>query len=97
MAGLHGRWCRYGVNLPPSRARDNQSINPQPPRLLDGLRDAPRAKHYAYRTEQAYVRWSRRCIVFHNKRHRREMGGPEIERFRTHLAVQQDVSASTQT
>ncbi len=70
---------------------------PQPPRLLDTLRDVLRAKHYAYRTEQAYVHWSRRYILFHDKRHPREMGVPEIERFLTHLAVHQNVSASTQT
>ena len=73
------------------------TILPQPLRLLDALREALRAKHYAYRTEQAYVYWSRRYILFHHKQHPRDMGGPEIEWFLTHLAVDQNVSASTQT
>lgn len=70
---------------------------PRPPRLLDCLRFALRAKHYAYRTEQAYVHWVRRYILHHGKRHPEEMGGPEIEAFLTHLAVAAGVSASTQT
>ena len=41
----------------------------EPPRLLDRLRFALRAKHYAYRTEQAYVHWVRRFILYHGKRH----------------------------
>jgi len=49
----------------------------EPPRLLDCLRFALRAKHYAYRTEQAYVHWVRRFILHHGKRHPQEMGGPE--------------------
>jgi hypothetical protein len=56
-----------------------------------------RAKHYAYRTEQTYVNWVRRFILHHKKRHPKEMGGPEIEAFLTHLAVAGHVSASTQT
>jgi len=53
----------------------------EPPRLLDRLRFALRAKHYAYRTEQAYILWVRRFILHHGKRHPQEMGGPEIEAF----------------
>ena len=60
----------------------------KPPRLLDRLRFALRAKHYAYRTEQAYVHhWVRRFILRHGKRHPQEMAGPEIDAFLTHLAV----------
>jgi hypothetical protein len=51
----------------------------QPPKLLDRLRYALRTKHYSYRTEQAYVGWVRRFILFHGKRHPQEMGGTEIE------------------
>ena len=69
----------------------------EPPRLLDRLRHALRTKHYAYRTEQTYVHWVRRFILFHGKRHPQEMGGPDIEAFLTHLAVDGRVSASTQT
>ena len=61
------------------------------------MRQIIRTKHYAYSTEQAYVHWVRRYILFHAKRHPKEMGGPEIERFLTHLAVEGQVSASTQT
>ena len=69
----------------------------EPPRLLDRLRFALRAKHYAYRTEQAYVHWVRRFILHHGKRHPQEMDGAEIEVFLTHLAVEGRISASTQT
>lgn len=68
----------------------------KPPRLLDQVRDAIRRKHYSIRTEEAYVSWIRRFILFHNKRHPREMGAPEIEAFLTHLAVQRRVASSTQ-
>jgi integron integrase len=64
--------------------------------LLDRLREAIRARHYSLRTEEAYVGWVRRFILFHNKRHPAEMGEPEINRFLTHLAVAENVAASTQ-
>ncbi|NEP18708.1 MAG: hypothetical protein F6J97_17715 [Leptolyngbya sp. SIO4C1] len=51
---------------------------PRPKKLLDQVRDAVRLKHYSYRTEQTYVQWIRRYILFHDKRHPREMGVPEI-------------------
>lgn len=69
---------------------------PRPKKLLDQVRDAVRLKHYSYRTEQTYVQWIRRYILFHGKRHPQEMGVPEIEAFLTHLAVQERVAASTQ-
>jgi site-specific recombinase XerD len=69
----------------------------QPPKLLDQVREALRLKHYALRTEQAYVNWIKRFILFHDKRHPREMGVPEVRAFLAHLAVEQHVSASTQT
>jgi hypothetical protein len=53
-------------------------------------------KHYSYRTEETYVQWIRRYILFHDKRHPNEMGVSEIEAFLTHLAVQQNVAAATQ-
>jgi site-specific recombinase XerD len=64
--------------------------------LLDQVRDAIRLKHYSIRTEEAYVNWIRRFILFHGKRHPKDMGGPEIEAFLTHLAVEGHVAASTQ-
>ena len=53
--------------------------------------------HYSIRTEQAYVDWCRRFILWHGKRHPREMGAKEVEAFLTHLAIERGVSASTQS
>jgi integron integrase len=64
--------------------------------LLDQVREAIRTRHYSYRTEEAYVGWIRRFILFHQKRHPAEMGKPEIEQFLTALAVKRNVAASTQ-
>ena len=66
------------------------------PRLLDQLRGRIRVKHYSIRTEQAYVDWVRRFILFHGKSHPRVLGAAEVEAFLTHLAVRRQVSASTQ-
>jgi len=71
-------------------------MEPRPKKLLDQLRDVIRLKHDAYRTEETYVQWVRRFILFHAKRHPREMGRAEIESFLTALAVQQQVAAATQ-
>jgi site-specific recombinase XerD len=69
----------------------------QPPKkLLDQVRDLLRIKHYSYRTEQSYVAWIRRYILFHNKRHPNEMGIPEIEAFLSYLAINENLAASTQ-
>lgn len=51
----------------------------RPPRLLDQARDRLRTLHYSYRTEQQYLQWVRRFILFHDKRHPRTMGAPEVE------------------
>jgi integrase len=56
------------------------------PKLLDRLRAAIRLRHYSLRTEEAYVAWVRRFILFHGKRHPLEMGAAELNRFLTHLA-----------
>jgi integron integrase len=66
------------------------------PRLLDRVRDSIRVRHYSLRTEQTYIQWIKRFILFHNKRHPGDMGEKEIEAFLTHLAVDRKVSASTQ-
>ncbi len=66
------------------------------PKLLDQVRGILRAKHYSYKTEQSYIHWMKRYILFHNKRHPQEMGEKEISRFLTHLAVKENVAASTQ-
>jgi site-specific recombinase XerD len=69
-------------------------VAPQP-KLLDQVREAIRVRHYSRRTEQAYVAWIRRFIVFHRKRHPREMSEPEVTAFVSSLAAR-GVSASTQ-
>lgn len=66
------------------------------PRLLDQVRHVLRRKHYSIRTEEAYVAWVRRFVLFHDKRHPRELGAAEVESFLTHLAVAGEVAASTQ-
>jgi len=65
-------------------------------KLLDQYRDTLRIKHYSPRTEDTYITWVRNYILFHNKRHPKEMGIPEIGQFLAHLAGEQQVSASTQ-
>lgn len=67
------------------------------PRLLDQVREVIRLRHYSIRTEQAYVQWIRRFIVFHGKKHPRDMGSAEVTAFLSDLAVRRNVSASTQT
>lgn len=71
-------------------------LSPNPPKLLDQVRDKIRVKHYSIRTETQYVQWIKRFIFFHGKRHPKEMGAGEVEAFLTHLAVEGNVSASTQ-
>jgi len=66
------------------------------PRLLEQVRERLRLKHYSIRTEQAYVDWIKRYILFHGKRHPASMGKEEAETFLTHLAVDRQVAASTQ-
>jgi integron integrase len=65
-------------------------------KILDQLRQAIRVKHYSPRTEQAYVDWTRRFILFHGKRHPTQMGAAEVQAFLAHLAAERNVSASTQ-
>ncbi|MBK8782582.1 MAG: integron integrase [Anaerolineales bacterium] len=68
----------------------------KPKKLLDQFRDNIRLKQYSYRTEKTYIEWVREYILFHNKRHPREMGVTEINQFITHLVVDRKASASTQ-
>jgi integron integrase len=67
-----------------------------PPRLLDRVRRCARLRHLSARTEEAYLGWIRRFILFHAKRHPDAMGPPEVIAFLTHLAVERRVSARTQ-
>ncbi|MEZ5607311.1 MAG: integron integrase [Burkholderiaceae bacterium] len=69
---------------------------PPPPKLLERLRIHLRTRHYSLRTEEAYLNWVRRFILYHGKRHPQDMGAVEVEAFLSHLAVDRQVSASTQ-
>jgi integron integrase len=77
--------CRFERVIPNPKAR-----------LLDQVREVMRVKHYSLRTEETYVAWIKRFIFFHQKRHPRELGAPEISAFLSDLAVRLKVSASTQ-
>ena len=68
----------------------------EPARLMDRVRRAIRVRHYSRRTEEAYVTWIRRYIVFHGKRQPSELGAVHVSEFLTHLAADRHVSASTQ-
>jgi Phage integrase, N-terminal SAM-like domain len=63
-------------------------------RLLDQLRERIRYRHYSLSTERSYAYWVRAYVRFHGLRHPREMGGPEVEAFLSHLANQRGASAS---
>ena len=68
----------------------------KPPKLLDQVRTVIRYKHYSIRTEKSYIGWIRRYIIFHNKRHPKEMTEVEVMQFINSLVTQGNVSASTQ-
>lgn len=68
----------------------------QPKKLLDLVRDTIRVKHYSMKTEKSYTNWIKRFIIYHNKIHPLKMGKLEIEQFLTYLAVDLQVSPSTQ-
>jgi integron integrase len=98
------------MQSPPGRAAPNCRVIPlrpvdgqsgrisatRAPRLLDRVRTVLRSRHYSPRTEEAYVHWIRRFILFHRKRHPSELGQPDVERFLSDLATERRVSASTQ-
>jgi site-specific recombinase XerD len=63
---------------------------------LDQVRAVICARHYSLRTEETYLRWIKRFILFHGKRHPREIGGQEVQQFLSYLAVEGRVAASTQ-
>jgi site-specific recombinase XerD len=68
----------------------------QEPKLLELVRQKIRLKHYSIRTEESYIRWIKRYIYFHEKKHPKDMGRAEIEAFLSDLAIRGKVSASTQ-
>jgi integron integrase len=87
---------------PDLRSEAAQSPDPAPveaaraPKLLDLLRGEIRARHYSLRTEDTYVHWVRRFILFHDRRHPSDMGPEEVGAFLTHLATDRGVAATTQ-
>jgi len=80
----------------PGNKENNFSQQRDKPKLLDKVTAFMRTRHYSKRTEEAYLDWIKRYIVFHNKKHPAEMGEKEINQFLNHLAVKENVSASTQ-
>jgi len=79
-----------------NKVNEKSTFRPSAPRLMDQVREVLRYHHYGKRTEEAYVRWIRGFIFFHNKRHPKDMGKAEIEAYLSYLAVDQNVAASTQ-
>ncbi|MDQ3057101.1 MAG: integron integrase [Pseudomonadota bacterium] len=84
------------MSYPSSPAEITKPAKKRPTRLLDDVRRQLRVRHYSLRTEGIYVAWIRRFILANGKRHPREMGAVELERFLSVLAVREKVSASTQ-
>lgn len=76
--------------------KNNNIPNNKPPKLLNQVQNRIRAKHYSIRTEQAYLDWIKKFILYHEKRHPADMGDREICAYLTHLAVNRKVAASTQ-
>ncbi len=68
----------------------------KPSPFLGRVRDVLRVRRYSYRTEQTYIHWIRRFILFHDKTHPDTMGEAQVGKFLTHLAVERGVSPSTQ-
>jgi integron integrase len=80
----------------PSVKSDMPAASPQPPRLLDQMRERIRVKHYSLSTEKTYLYWVRFFIRWSGMRHPRDMGAADVEAFLSHLATGREVSAGTQ-
>src|SRR5947207_8824375 len=91
---LSGAWSGASLVCDPQELEPPHAPLPatQSPRLLDQLRAAIRVRHYSPRTEEAYAGWVRRFILFHGKRHPRELGESEVRLFLTSLALGRGVS-----
>ena len=87
-AGAAWHETSRGVRVPPALT--------QPPKFMDHVRHTMRRRHYSRRTEDAYVSWIRRFIVFHGTTHPAKLADEDVTAFLTHLAVREHVSASTQ-
>ena len=89
------------AEIPEDRLKNSEASNGSggslvQPKLLDRVRQAIRSRHFSRSTEEAYIHWIKRFIFFHGKRHPVEMAEAEINQFLTFLAIDQNVSASTQ-
>jgi integron integrase len=87
---------RTASSPPKTPAQPPQEQAGKGKKLLEQVRDTIRLKHYSERTGETYVYWITKYILFHNKRHPKEMGFPEVEAFQLHLAKEQKLSASSQ-
>lgn len=84
-------------NATPGAANsDSISMSPQPPKLLDQVRDRIRIKHYSLATEKTYLYWIRYYVRWSGMRHPRDMGAADAEAFLSYLATARDVAAGTQ-
>lgn len=79
-----------------SSSSSSPLFRPQSQRLMDQVREVLRYHHYALRTEESYVRWILAFIRFHDRKHPKDMGKPEIEAFLSDLAVNKRCAKSTQ-
>jgi hypothetical protein len=84
----HPAWVRIDSRRVPAPPQSLQRLAERAsasegnkPKLLDRVREAIRLRHYSIRTEEAYVSWVKRFILFHGKRHPQEMGADEIRNF----------------
>jgi integrase len=84
------------MNKQKNQIKSIKNMKKPPKRLLDQVRDQIRLRHYSIRTEQAYVSWIKRYILFHQKKHPKDLDRAEIEAFLTYLAKDLNVSSSTQ-
>jgi integron integrase len=71
-------------------------VSQDSPKLLDRMRAEIRVRHYSIRTEETYIDWARRFILFHDKRHPKDMGADEVQSFLSYLAMERKVASSTQ-
>jgi site-specific recombinase XerD len=83
-------------NVPPPGKPAHPESTPKGKKLLDQYSEFLRNRHYSHRTEQTYVSWVRQFILYHKKRHPREMGAAEINDFITYLVNHKRIAASTQ-
>ncbi len=83
-------------NRVPSHEPVSDQVSSMTVKLLDQVRQAIRMRHYSHKTEEAYVGWIKRFMLFHHKRHPAEMAEQEIGQYLSTLATHSRVSASTQ-